>query len=167
MTITDISAAGETRSDGTPRVPDERQRYIDGLLMLAGILKNHPGVPLPYHGHHCEITISEFLCVADPREALAAAARAFPCDWRKGARDDTYFDLIGQLGGLKIKLTAYRDAVCERVVVGTEDRPVEKVITPAVTETVTEPTEIVEWRCGSLLAPRTAELADKAQKAVA
>jgi hypothetical protein len=95
---------------------------------------------------------------ASAREDLAAAARAMPCAWTKDAWETgdggrAYFDLAGQLGELKIKLGAYRDAVCTRVVTGTEEREVEEVVTPAETRKVTQTVEVVEWQCGSLLAP--------------
>jgi hypothetical protein len=134
-----------------------RAAYIQGLRALADILENHPEVPLPYHGDGTAITISAFLSAADPRAELAAAARAFPCAWRKKVRGDdqygNYFDLRGELAGLRLCLTAYRDAVCERVITGTEDREVEEVVTPAVTRTVTKPVEIVQWVCHPVLAP--------------
>lgn len=134
-----------------------RASYIDGLRALADVLEDHPEVPLPYHGHGCEISIN-FLSGPDPRERLAAAARAFPCDWRKDAWEApdggaAYFDLLGKLHGLRLKLAAYREAVCTRVVTGTEDREVEEVVTPAVTRTVTKPVEVVQWVCAPVLAP--------------
>ncbi len=143
-------------TSGTQEAPTKRQRYIDGLRVLASVLEEHPEVDLPYNGDTSPIAFY-FLSGADPRAEMAAAARALPCAWRKRVRDDGdgtgVFKLTGELAGLRVEMTAYRDAVCKRVVVGTEDREVEEVVTPAVTRTVTKPVEIVEWECGSLLAP--------------
>ena len=152
MTITTVTAA----EDAAMRESVRRASYIDGLRALADILEEHREVPLPYHGDGTAITISRFLSVADPRAEMAATARAFPVRWRKEVRDD-YFDLRGELHGLKLHLVAYRDAVCTRVVTGTEEREVEEVITPAVTRMVTKPVEVVEWVCGSVLAPAERE----------
>jgi hypothetical protein len=159
----DIRARSGT-DDKPPQLPGERQRYIDGLRVLAAILEGNPGVRLP----SSEITIHFLDSDSDSsREAMAEAARAFPCSWGKrfyGSDENAYFDLAGQIGGLQIRLAAYRDAVCRRVVAGTEDREVDEVVTPAVTRKVTRPVEVVKWDCGSLLAPRP--LAGAAAKAV-
>jgi uncharacterized protein YbjT (DUF2867 family) len=129
----------------------DRAAYIAGLRQLADALEAHPGIPLPV----TEMTI-HFMRVDDPRTALAEAARAFPCAWRKrawtGESGQSYFDLNGRLAGLSLKLSAYRDAVCTRVVTGTEDREVEEVVTPALTRKVTKPVEVVEWECSPILA---------------
>jgi hypothetical protein len=126
-----------------------RAAYINGLRQLAGVLERHPEIPLPYDGHNDEITF-HFLSGDDPRAAMAAAARALPCTWRKDARDD-YFDMFGEIAGLKVHLVAFRDAVCTRRVTGTEKREVEVTVTPAVTEKVVQDVEVVEWDCAPVL----------------
>ena len=154
-------------TDQPPEPPTERERYIDGLRVLASVLEQNPGVRLPSGG----IVIHFLGDDSDgERAAMAEAARAFPCNWDKkfyGSEDNAYVDLVGKLAGVTVELAAYRDVVCERVVTGTEDREVEEVVTPAVTRTVTKPVEVVEWRCGSVLAPRPAVASDEAPKAVA
>jgi hypothetical protein len=135
----------------------DRARYIDGLRVLASVLEAHPETPLPWDGSGTEINFM-FLSGGGQRERMAATARALPCTWRKsvwGGEDgeSAYFDLTGELAGLKIKLIAYRESVCRRVVVGTEDREVQEIVKPAETRTVVKPVEIVEWDCGSLLSP--------------
>lgn len=150
------------RRDVPPPTP--RQRYIDGLRVLASVLENNEDIPLPYHGDGTDITI-HFLFGSNPREAMASAAAAIPCNWSKNARESEYgdyFDLTGTVGGLKLRLTAYREAVCKRNVIGTEEREVDEVVTPAVTKKVRKPVDIVEWDCGSLLAPRLPEAAETA-----
>lgn len=139
-----------------------RDDYIKGLRALADVLENHDEVPLPYDGNSVPIS-AYFLSAADPRAELAAAARAIPCSFRKSVTEDDKYSpgtlkLTGNLHGLRIELVAYRNAVCERVVTGIEERPVEEVVTPAVTRTVTKPVEIVEWRCQSILSPATSEM---------
>jgi hypothetical protein len=166
--MTVLTATGEDAADGeTLRPPTERERYVDGLRVLASVLEQNENIPLPIQGHSSTLTMMFYGKDEAIREAMAAAARAFPCNWEKrvsgGGESSEYFDLLGTLGALRVELTAPRKAVCKRVVVGTEEQEVEEVVTPAVTRKVTKPVEIVEWDCGSLLAPRPAE----APKAVA
>lgn len=148
-----VIPSGQTAElDGTEQDP-ERAAYTAGLRQLADALDAHPEIPLPYDGHDGPITI-QFLFGADPRAEMAAAVRALPCAWRKDARDDQYFDLNGNLAGLKLHLVAFRDEVCTRRVTGTEEREVEEIVTPAVIRKVTKPVEVVEWTCEPILAPR-------------
>lgn len=134
--------------------PDPRRQFTAGLRELADLIDANAGIPLPYDGTDSPIT---FHFWGEPaRGQMAAAARAFPVALSKTSSSDTYFRLTGRLAGtcgLKIQLVTDRDAVCERVVVGVEDREVDEVVTPAVTRKVIKPTEVVEWRCHPLLAP--------------
>lgn len=149
---------------------DDRARYIDGLRVFAAALEKHPEIPLPNDGMTLPLIIT-FFADDDPRAAMAAAARALPCAWRKkvsgnGTAASSYFDLEGDLAGLKLLLTAYRDDICERVVTGTREvtetvkDPGKLAAVPEITVTRTE--ETVEWRCGSVLAGAI----DGARKAV-
>jgi hypothetical protein len=138
-----------------PTTQEDRAAYIGGLRVLATVLELHPEVPLPYEGDLGEI--NWFL--GNDRDQVAAIARAIPCTWDKRiwGKEDEHFELKGCLaGGLTLSLNANRAAVCTRRVVGTEDREVEEVVTPAVKRTVVKPVEIVEWDCGSLLRPADA-----------
>ena len=138
--------------------PAERERYIDGMRILLSVLELHPEIPLPAYGRLLPVTMT-FFSGGDERERMAAAARAFPCAWKKKTTDGdgrSYFDLEGQLAGLSVQLTAFRDTVCRRVVTGTRE----------VTETVKDPAKLAEvpevevtrvieevaWECGPLLA---------------
>ena len=130
-----------------------RAGYIAGLRLLADALDAHPELPLPSTN---AITFHFLSDSADPRAEMAAAARAIPCTWAKVVLDGekwSYFELHGKLAGLRVELTAFRDAVCTRVVTGAEERELVEVVTPAVTRKVVKLVEVVEWQCGSLLAP--------------
>jgi hypothetical protein len=139
---------------------DTRAEYVKGLRALADLLEQHDELPLPYQGgKHSPMSLT-FLSDDDPKGRLAAAARAMPGRLDKQVRESAeygnYFDLRCRLDGLHIKLTAYRDAVCERVVVGTREVTREVVVpVKTVTETVTETVEDIRWECRPLLAPDT------------
>lgn len=145
--------------------PTARERYIDGLRVLATALEEHPEIPLPYQGRLTELTFNDFLNAPDPRAAMAEVARLLPCEWRKrfwggdgSEPGSSYFSLMGEIAGLKVELTGYRDAVCKRVVTGTREvtetvrDPAKLAEVPEVEVTRTE--DIVEWDCGTLLGPR-------------
>jgi hypothetical protein len=136
----------------------DRAEYVKGLRALADLLEQHDELPLPYQGgKHSPMSLT-FLSDDDAKGRLATAARLMPGRLDKQVRESVdygdYFDLHGRIHGLHVKLTAYRDAVCERIVVGTREVTREVVVPVETrTETVTETVEDVEWRCGSLLAP--------------
>lgn len=161
MTITDIPA-GKTAQD------DRRAAYARGLRALADALEASPGaLPLPHDGTLSPVTLY-FLSGEDPRAALAAAARALPCDFRKEVTDrgdgtDT-LRLLGSLHGLEVELVAYRADVCERVVTGTR-KVTERVKDPEVLAEVpevevTRVVEDVQWICQPVMASRPASVQD-------
>ena len=80
---------------------------------------------------------------------------AFPAALSKDV-DDHYYDLDGYLDGLAVKFVAFREEVCERVVVGTREvtRTTKdpELLAQLPDVTVTETEEVVEWRCSPLLA---------------
>lgn len=133
----------------------DRADYIAGLRALADLLEQHDELPLPYEGNTVPLTF-HYLSSPDPKAGLATFARIIPGALTKtpwgGESDYIYFDLAGSIDGLKVNATAYRDAVCTRVVKGT--REVTKVIPDpaAPTVTVTETVVDVEWVCSPVLA---------------
>jgi hypothetical protein len=159
MTMTAISP--ETASAPADAGAARRAAYVAGLRVLARILENHPEVPLPFAGTGTPLTL-HFLTGSGDREKMAAAARALPCQWVKGTRDygdlgGAYFDLSGDLAGLRVQLTAAREDVCERIVTGTRE-VTEMVKDPVLLDAVpltevTRTVEDVEWRCRPVTAP--------------
>jgi hypothetical protein len=137
----------------TTQTLSDRARYIDGLRVLAAALEEHPEIPLPTDGTILPLSFV-FLHDGDPRAAMAAAARALPCSWRKRVSGDetvSYFKLAGQVAGLQVELTAYRDAVCRKVVTGTREVTEEVPDPDAPKITRTRTVEDVEWDCGPVL----------------
>jgi hypothetical protein len=145
---------------------ERREARLQDVERIVAVLRANPDLRLPYGieaGGMFHFMFFDGLG-SDSRAQIAHAARVLPvADWVKRAGEDTddspaYFDMDGTMpGGMAVKLTTYRDAVCERVVVGHEDRKVEVIVTPAVVTTVTKPVEIVEWHCGRVLAPADGE----------
>jgi len=139
----------------------DRAEYIAGLRQLADLLEAHDELPLPVEGRISAINF-HFLFDDDPRTALADAVRAMPISLAKNdpASSDyaeTYFELAGYLRGLEVKLVAFREQVCERVVVDRREVTVEvpdpEALAEVPTVTETHTVETVEWRCHPVLAP--------------
>lgn len=133
--------------------PAARAAYAAGLRHLADVIESDPACPYPQGPLHLFIRDGE-----DQAEIAARLRRALGGgQWKKKeSGGGAYLTLDGMCAGVPIDLWLDRDAVCERVVVGTEE--VTEVI-PAVTEadlrpeqTITRTVEHVEWRCSPLLA---------------
>lgn len=128
----------------------EREDYCRGLEQLAAWLREHPEVPLPLTGssgtHAVKIAMPGQ--GEDEAAALAAFARALPGRADKSFSDSGLIYVSGRVGGLSVEAYAWRESVCERVVIGTETVEVPDPDAPKITQTVDK----VEWRCGSLFA---------------
>lgn len=138
-----------------PGADPERAAYTEGLRRLADLIDANPDLPLPYSGSSSPMLFMFLDHGEDNKAAMAAAARVIGGKWDK-IGDDTYFDLSGSIAGVKVKLCAFRDEVCVKVVTGT--REVTKMVKdPAALASVPEievieTVEDVEWRCAPLLA---------------
>ena len=140
----------------------ERTEYVAGLRALADLLERHPELQLPANEVHWH-----FLSGPNPKADLAQFARLIGGEIAKGTYGDdsskygSYFELRGQLEGLNVSASAYRDSVCTRVVKGvrevTKTVPAPGVPMVEVTETV----EDVEWVCAPLLS-RDEQMAEAA-----
>lgn len=150
----------ETSTSVAVAVPDgvdaERTATIAALFELALLLEQNPGLPIPFElgsGSHLNIML---MSAKDPKGDLARIVRILPGPiekrvWGAGAND--YFDAIAKIGPIEIRVGAFRDQVCERVVTGTRE-VTEIVPDPSVEVPLVEVTKTVEdvrWECGSLL----------------
>ncbi len=135
----------------------DRPGYTAGLRALADILDQHPEVPLPYHGSHVPMVIHHLGLSDEERDAFRATVSALPGTKTKSTELNGYFDVDAQIAGLKVQVTAYRDAVCKRSVTGTREVsreiPDPAALAAVPTVTVTETVEDVEWNCLPLTAP--------------
>ena len=135
-----------------------RAEQIAGVYQLALWLEQNPDIPIPWeiagtseqssiliHAHHGE---------ADQKTIMAAAARAIPGKVDKDVIGNHLFSIEGTIpGGVRVKVIANRDEVCERVVTGTREvtKTVPDPMVTVPTIEVTETVEDVEWVCGPLL----------------
>lgn len=134
--------------------PTKRERFIDGHRVVASILETHPEIPLP--SLICGYMFGFY--GKDARERMAAAARIFPCSWTKDVTETEYgeyFKLRGEIGGIRVELSAERESICRKIVTGTHE-VTEMVPDPAKLAEVpeVEVTRVVEdvvWECGPLL----------------
>lgn len=124
----------------------DRAAYTDGLRQLADWLEANPEIDLPWTGTYDSFSLGVWVS----KEELATIARALP---GKVEKDFTTLDTVvyvrAAFAGLKVEAYAGRNAVCERIVTGTET-----VTVPAVEAKPerTEEREVIEWHCMPLLA---------------
>jgi hypothetical protein len=141
---------------------DRRERYLEMLCALTVLLGKNPAIPQPYIRSDGEL----HFCCGSSRELLIITRRALGGRWEKSGRQGDYSDwleLDGTWHGFKVQLSAVRDAVCERVVVGmhevTEEVPDPEVLATVPVVKVTRTVEDVRWECGSILKPDADESA--------
>lgn len=118
---------------------EDRAAWLTGLRQMADFLEAHPAVPLP------SVHQPVYIWGADAQRQLAAAALALG-DAEKEA-DASFFSLVRRFGPIVYTVKAYRENVCERVVVGT--KTITTQVPPEGVEmlTVTREEDVVEWRC--------------------
>jgi hypothetical protein len=123
---------------------------VAGLRACADWFEKNPGVELPF-GPKLQI-----LSVHTKADVAALARQMGKCE---KTFTDTIFKVIKHFGpGFSVEGLAYREQVCERIVVGQETVEVPAVEAKAAR---IEVREIVEWKCGSLMT--TVELPKQAE----
>lgn len=109
--------------------------YANALRRIADWIEEHPELPLPYQ------TALDYYSGTDQntlkKDTLLLFVKAFGSCNKKF--NDTYIVVDKNFGGITLRAVAYREAVCERVVVGTRSVPEQYI--PGHEE------EIVEWKC--------------------
>ena len=130
----------------------QRAAYTTGLRQLAAILDAHPELPLPSFGQGASNPALAYVddWQQDAKQVLAAWARA--AGHAEKAVDGDWYKLDLTLAGFRLQVYSSRDAVCERVVTGTETVTIPAQPAVDAQPERVETREIVEWRCSPLLA---------------
>jgi len=132
-----------------------RQQFIFELRNLLTLLESDPKLPLPHDvgaNHWSPLTFFP----SDARQA-ANLVKALGGKWEKNdpnksEHDASYLIMNAQLGmELNVRVIVSREGVCEKKVVGTEKRKVEKVVIAQVTEEVYEDVDVIKFECKSLM----------------
>lgn len=106
--------------------PDQRAGWISGMRTLLDILEANPELPLPSAGSSYPLHLP--VPYGRDRAVLAMWERALPVQLtahiRDGGsevdvKDGNYYDLDGDLDGLKVRARAHTDHVAEKRVTGT------------------------------------------------
>lgn len=146
-----MTSTTETSTDTTT---DERAEFTAGLRELADLLDQQPELPLPNFGNVPWYLFGEGDLARQKAEARRLV-RMLPGSARKWETGDL-FRFGGSFHGVPWEVIVDRPAVCERVVVSTEEVTCEvpdpQALAQVPTTTVTETVEKVEWRCSPLLA---------------
>lgn len=116
------------------------QSLVAGLRACADWLEANPAAPLPYDPK------LQIFSVNTKAEVAALARHMGQCE---KMADESMFRVVKWFGPFRVEGVAYREQICERIVVGTQ--------TVAVPEVKAQPArievrEVVEWKCGSLMA---------------
>lgn len=120
-----------------------RQDYINGMRQICDFLESHPSFKLPY-----EFEFAKSVFVTGVEE-FAAHVRMLGSGEKSG--DDDFFRFTRRFGVTDLQLIESRSAICERVVVGTEEVVFEESDPAALAALpkvkVRKLVEVVEWRC--------------------
>lgn len=143
---------------------DTRSEYTKGLRAVADLIDAHPDLPEPYTSVYSSgnIDVQWYLQIhgldlAEQKTTAAKIVSELGGKWDKTELVDGRLDFDQVFdSGLRLKVAVARDAVCERVVVGTHEVTVPAMpaipARDATTETV-KTIEDVKWVCSSLLTP--------------
>lgn len=142
-----------TIEDETPITP--RQQHIKELRDLLNLLEANPDLPMP-----ADFGTSAWNSVTFYPETPVNAARLVKelgGRWEKNnpnnsEYDATYLRMKAKLGlELHVDVIVSREGVCEKKVVGTQKKKVQKVVVEQVTEEVYEDVDVIEFQCKSLM----------------
>lgn len=150
--MTDITTAEVDREVAArQKFSAQVDQFISDLNALRNFVVDHPDVPTPVLPDE----LNSFLYGAASGDGLAAAARAMkdraPVGSVRKNFGSAFASVERDFGSLTLAVNAYREEVCEQVVVGTETVEVPDPEALAAVPTVTEEREITEWVCAPLL----------------
>ena len=129
----------------------------EALRAAARFIEANPHLPVAYVvSHYKTVQLDYFLFIdfeelAEQKSVAAEIIRSIGGKWDKQELGDR-FVYTTTVNGLKINISVTRDAVCERVVTGTETVTIPATDAVEAQPERTEVRDIVEWRCLPLLA---------------
>jgi hypothetical protein len=136
----------------------ERARYIGGLRAMAELLESTPDLPLPaavLAQWHVWPHVADDVPAEVIRLVRLIGGRFDKNDPAKSDYNSIYYEMTGNVGGMPVTITTYRDEVCRKVVTGSIE-VVKTVPAPdAPMVEVKETIETFEWQCVPLLAEAT------------
>jgi hypothetical protein len=147
---------GPIEGEPADPTPTKCQRIAADLRLLADWVEAQPDVPFTYHlnpDHEHQILCPLSSDKTRMREQLRAIG---PFD---KVISDTFFEAHVKLGHFTLEFYTELTNVCIKKVVGAKEVPAEIIPSKYVPEKVIEAhtEEVVEWVCGSLLAPGEGE----------
>ena len=141
---------------------DTRTAYTAGLRAVADLIDAHPDLPEPYTSVYSSGSVDvqwyleiHGLDLAGQKATAAKIVSDLGGKWDKTEIVDGRLDFEQSRDGIHLRIAVARDAVCERVVIGTHEVTVPATLAmparPATAEHV-KTVEDVQWVCSSLLA---------------
>jgi hypothetical protein len=110
---------------------NNREEFIKGLRDIADFFEDRPELPIPNYGESFYIWEKSLVNARERAIQMAPAEKIYL---------ESYFNLQRRFGPHKVVVSWARDAICERVQVGTKHVPAYTV------EAHEEP--VYEWDCG-------------------
>ena len=127
--------------------------FVQGLRDAADFFESHLALGVPYEE---TLTFHYYGQVAgtsvDSIGGLNLFARIIGGHLDKSG-DDTFYRLTADRGAFKVTVTACRNAVCERVVVGTKIEPAHVIPAQPETQVPERIVEVYEYHCPTLTKP--------------
>ena len=137
----------------TPLTP--RQQHIKELRDLLNLLEANPAIGMPSDfgtSAWSRVTFMPSNAVDAANLVKALGGRWEKNDPNKSEFDATYLRMKAKLGlELHVEVLVSREGVCEKKVVGTEKKKVERVVVKQVTEEVYEDVDVIKFECKSLM----------------
>lgn len=131
--------------------PPERLAGLNLIRHICDVLEENPELPNVLSLQYQSIWSWDY---ADVLGMIKKMRRAFGGTWEKRYDSDS-FKLERRDGDVLVILSADRESVCERVVVGSREVEVEEYDAEALAEvprvTVIREEDVVEWRCPDVI----------------
>lgn len=138
-----------------PEALTPRQQHISELRRLLALLEARPDLPMPHYSGNSQWSPVYFY-PANAKEA-ANLVKAIGGKWAKNDPKESeynasYLVMKSVLDReTHVEVIVSREGVCEKKVVGTEQKKVTKVVVEQVTEEVYETVDKIEFECKSLM----------------